>query len=342
MSFEADFTFGQFGQLECVAASLQKLQEIATGPSGPETLRLVLMSQVLGIAGAMDGKLFLSLWTGFHRNMKILERLGDGATAKEVYYDAIKDTAKTILDSRNSEDSYSASTAADLSAGSADEAADPIRELRKIVASKFNPILLRAVTIESVTDALLRLAAMLRWKSFTEFGLLLDALNDHDLSSGTLGYLVKELNLSGLDDRWAILLMHSPSILQTVTRHGKTKKNLQIGLRCLARLYEVGRGKIEGLLKEEKERFEDQWGSFVEGSGGGSGGGDGVAGEGLERLSAAGVYEVNCFQVAVWAEQPSKLATITERFKDCLVFNPIYLSRGLGEAELRVEMSELI
>ena len=98
-AYEADFILGQFGQLESVPASLNRLREIAMEKeqyNGRQALLFGLYMQLLGIAGGafFSGQMRLFLWDSFYASIRALERLADGHTSTQVY-DAFIETARS-------------------------------------------------------------------------------------------------------------------------------------------------------------------------------------------------------------------------------------------------------
>lgn len=324
--FDADFALGQWGQLECVPASLRKLQETAQGPDGLQILRLSLMIQVLGIAGLpwAKGKFKGDLWSTFYKGMKLLENLSVGKSSRDVYESAIEDRKKQFIKSITGPSDAPISLLHFVGSKYADweisgnASAEKRRKGRNTAGSKDE-------FIEKLTRALIRLSAFIRSSgSKDDLELVLGAALT--LDSDTLHYLVDELNINGINDGWAIVLMYAPLILQNVTKGAnKNVKNLSVGLKCLARLYEISREQVKRYLGQD-DHFD--------------GDGEAESSSAGHQFSAHGVYEVRCFQVSTWAEYADKLTHITENFKTqgTLVFSHIYLEGNFGEAELKVEM----
>lgn len=274
-AYEADFIFGQIGQLECVPASLSRLEKIAEKENGKQKILFNLLMQLLGIVGlpSFKGKLPLSNWRMFYKQICAIERLADGRKKHDpakVYDDLTQDAREDMQADENVNFS---------------ECSHPLQK------------------------ALLRLSRMLRSTKTNKnkFDPLIDAALD--LSDNERGRLVDELNRTGINDGWAILLMHSPKLLQNVQKDETTSdsemQRLRVGLKAIVKLYD----KARETLSENSGR----------------------------KSPKSGIYEVDCYHVSTWAKSTVRLQKITEDWDRYTTMEHSRLMGNLGEATVIVK-----
>jgi len=325
-AFESDFILGQFGQLECVPGSMVELQRIATQENGRQALHFGLFMQLLGISGS-GGGIFKGHHVAFHENIEVIEKLADGQTPIQVY------------------DSYIGSLVVKM------EITQRLAEKRADLERTFSKVSKDFLSFDdfaaALQKALLRLVRMLRYHDAKDLGPLLAAALE--MTPQSLSDLVKELNLNGINDGWAILLMYSPSLIQNLANDKESEsemkldKRLLLGLRCLHRLYTI----VRTYLKLEVEGGVP-WGGGRDR--GGSLGSDASAHESETsagsgkitepQLGENGVCEVNCYQVATWAKKSKVLETIIKYHKRTIVLEPSFIKGRLAEGNFTVKNIE--
>lgn len=339
-AFEADFIFGQFGQLECVAGSLLNLQSIAMERKefdGKRAMHFGLLMQTLGIAGGpyFGGHMVTSVWDGFFENIEVVGRLADGKSPVEVYNDFIDLKNETFK-------------MGEMLALEENEAT-----VQKLYGAMGSATFANyGMFVAALEKALVRMALMLRFDKEEELSPLIEAV--FGLSFVELSALVKELNRSGIDDGWAILLMYSPTLLQSLNKDKDSRlscaERIQIGLKCLHVLYKEARKSLElklfvGSTGEAGARARSRSGgssvagesdSDAEGDedGGGSENVEGIRGG---RVAENGVYEVDCYQVATWAKNSIELRGIIATKKKSIHLEHSFLDDRLGEALFRID-----
>jgi hypothetical protein len=311
-AFQADFIFGQFGQLECVPASLSRLKKIACETDGKQKLLFILFMQLLGIVGSpkFKGQLPLSMWHMFYsESICAIERLAIREVTPTQVYDALIETARNQMGAK---DMFDRNANGLLACYNTYSNAMSFKDRREF--QTFDDF--RA----SLQKALLRLSKMLRLTEATAFQPLFDAALG--LPAPKLAQLVCELNRSGIDDGWAILLMYSPQLLLNAQEDGSTPElneteRLRVGLNALVLLYAMARRKLESVMQD------------LDGIGEPS---DWSDDDGTETPAANGIYEVNCYHLSTWAKSTGMLQRITEDWDRCIFMEHLRLLGDLGEA----------
>jgi len=298
---------------------------------------------MLAIAGvpAFDGKLPPIMSTIFLGNIRRLQALADGEAPKQVYAKVLEATdARLKVKEMAQEEKYLErlktmfnNNKQQQHPGGRDENTD---KLFATFESFF----------EAFSKAILRIACMLRFNTPEKVVPLLGAALDQKYY--TLAVLVRELNLSGVDDGWAILLMFCPILLQNIIKDesptkpltpAQVQERLVLGLHCLSYLY-----------KKTREELElhgigcGVWGTRHRLNSAGSDEHD-VDDDSLtddetcesEVLSDNGVYEVSCYQVATWAESYAEISKIMMNAKKCIQLEHSYTKGSLAEGRFRVQ-----
>jgi hypothetical protein len=320
-ALEADFNLGQFGQLECVGASLSQLKKVASRPDGNKALHFCLFGMFLVIAGSSSfrGQVHGYIWKGFFESIKALSKLIEPDDNPALVYtrwseeidgklkvmDHLKDvTTCAVLNT----------LFADLNAKNRASECSEINEAKHIDF----PVTFEIEKFSSFDDflakmkrAILRLARMLRCDDDKLLPDLVGACLNLDPKS--LSYLVSELNKTGIDDGWAMLIMYSPKLLQNRIADKKSTKSqserLAVGLNCLVHLYFMAR--TENMLHFQLNKQQDD-------------------------VNPNGVFEVNCYNVAV-DFSTDELARILESTDRCFFLDFKWIRGSLGEAEIRIE-----
>ena len=328
-AFEADFIFGQFGQLECVPGSLVKLSAVASeGPSnsnkynGRKSLYFGLFMQLLGISGHQGGQLPKSLWGAFYDSIQALSGLADGQTPIEVYDSFVQNKKESL------------GVVAQV-----EQNTDRLQSIFEMVKREDYESM--EAFSQSFQKSIVRLALALRYVKPSQLSPLIGAALE--LGSKDLVNLVLELNRNGINDGWAILLMFGPNLLQTVVKdapESEVQRRLLLGLKTLNMLYKSAR-------KELNWKFQvGETGNLNRGSDTASGVNSEVSHEisatgDLPREAASatnGVYEVNCYQVATWAGNIDTLEHIVNKNKKAIVLEHSFINGSLGEAKFRVDI----
>ena len=180
----------------------------------------------------------------------------------------------------------------------------------------------------SLQKALLRLSKMLRLTDAIAFKPLFDAALD--LPAPELARLVCELNRTGIDDGWAILLMYSPQLLLNVQKDETTSElseteRLNVGLKALVELYDMTRRKLVSFVQPsaaaDENGEESDWSDNDE----------------REPPAANGIYEVNCYHLSTWAKSTVMLQRITDDWNRCIFLEHSRLMSVFGEATVIVK-----
>lgn len=337
--FESDFIFGQFGQLECAPASLVSLQKIAiTGSNGKQALHFCLFCQVLSIAGGFPfhGTLPKPLWDAFYSSIQELEKLCDGSTPQQVYDNVIRHwSVKLAVDELFATHQLRLNI---LYESFVFKQGSSFPQVKRTM-----PLSEAAAFTEGLKRAFVRLTRMLRLPNQAETIPLFEAL--FEIPIGSLKILVGELNRNGIDDGWAILLMFAPGILQNLKNEVSTtsmrpavKDRIAVGLKCLVALYKLAREHLDwkqlgvGGERDRRSAGDTETNSTLS-----------ADQEPADRhdVNANGVYEVNCFQVATWANNSDELVRIMETKKAMRHEQTSHLQGSRGEAIITVIRNEL-
>jgi len=297
-----------------VPASLSRLQDIALETDGKQKLLFILFMQLLGIVGSpvFKGQLPLPIWNSFYKgSIRVIERLAHGDTPTEVY-DAL---IKTAQDQMDVETVF-------------EHNIDSLRSKYNTYANTNSSRRKTFVSFEdfqaSLQKALLRLSKMLRLSKAADFIPLFDAALE--LHANELVRLLWELNQTGIDDGWAILLMYSPQLLLNVQNDkssselSKTQR-LRVGLKALVYLYDMARRKVEKLLLSSDESSETS---------------DGPGHDGSKSPGPNGIYEVNCYHLSTWATSTLTLQGIVDDWNRCISMGNSQLVVKSGEATVAV------
>jgi hypothetical protein len=305
-ALEADFNLGQFGQLECVGASLNKLKEVAVCLKGKKALHFCLFGMFLVIAGApfFKGQVPGPVWKGFFESIEALSELTNKEITPDQVYSRWSEKIKEKLNVKNYLTDGSRHAVLEKMYSDSERFEEKGKkfkypfELNKY--SSFDDFLLK------LQRAILRLARMLRCN---DDKLLPDIfLACCSLDPKSLSILVFELNKTGIDDGWAILIMYSPKLLQNRIADKKSIKSqserLAVGLNCLVHLYSMARLSEQLPVRDVNH--------------------------------PNGVFEVNCYNVAV-DFSTDELCSKLDSAESCFSLDFKRISGTLGEAEIRIE-----
>jgi hypothetical protein len=278
--------------------------------------------QLLGVAGGpvFKGQLPTFLWSAFYSGgIRAVERLADGDTPTQVY-DAIIETARVQMEVEAELDRNQNRLISSFNTRANTQWAHRRAESRTL--DQFRA---------SLQKALLRLSKMLRLNKAADFKPLCDAALD--LPPPELTRLVSELNRTGIDDGWAIVLMFSPTLLQHVQGDKTTSaltesERLRVGLKSLVKLYDMARHSLELRLHVHNAQLDSQ----AELNRSDSEDGDSPA--------ANGIYEVDCYQLTTWAKSTTILQRITKDWNRSVFLEHSLLMGDLGEATVNVKPQE--
>jgi len=303
---------------------------------GKRAMHFGLLMQTLGIAGGprFGGHMVTFVWDSFFENIEVVGRLADGKSPVEVYND--------FIDLKNEKFKMGEKLALEENKAT----------VRKLYGAMGSAMFANyGMFVAALEKALVRLALMLRFSKEEQLSPLIEAF--FGLSLVELSALVKELNRSGIDDGWAILLMFSPTLLQNLNNdkdsHLSCAERIQIGLKCLHVLYKEARKSLElnlfvGSTGEAGARARSRsGGSSVAGESDGDaededgGGSENVEGIRGGRVAENGVYEVDCYQVATWAKNSIELRGIIATKKKSIHLEHSFLDDRLGEALFRID-----
>ena len=100
LTHKANFTFGQYAQLENVPASLVDLQNVASETKeydGKKAMNFCLLCQVIRLAGSIfGGRIPLFMFRPFFDAIESLQPLADGASPIEVYEKRLNSTGDAL------------------------------------------------------------------------------------------------------------------------------------------------------------------------------------------------------------------------------------------------------
>jgi hypothetical protein len=330
--YQAEFIFGQILQLECVPASLLDLQEIAVETSdfdGRKAMNFCIFSQVVAIfANFKSGEVPYFLYRVFFDAMTSLQPLAGGTKAVDVYAARLNSSAQKL------------DVEAEL---------EEVEEDLEDVYDKFHHNSSDWATFEDFSadfkKAYLRVAAFCRYnkKSEQSEALLHAFLN---LDSDMIVDLIKELNRTGIDDGWAILLMYTPDMFQSLAnpKAGPSvplQARLVLALRLLHFLYKTARKVLEFklIMDESDDEGTDEDDEELEDEAEGNGNGRARAGSISEQREPGqnGVYRVGCYQVAQWSKFAKVVGETLREGNKRVILEHNFLHGTSGEAEFRMQ-----
>ena len=329
--YQAEFIFGQILQLECVPASLLDLQEIAVETSdfdGRKAMNFCIFSQVVAIfANFKSGEVPYFLYRVFFDAMTSLQPLAGGTKAVDVYAARLNSSAQKL------------DVEAEL---------EEVEEDLEDVYDKFHHNSSDWATFEDFSADFKRRTCASRHsaatiKSEQSEALLHAFLN---LDSEMIVVLIIELNRSGIDDGWAILLMYTPDMFQSLAnpKAGPSvplQARLVLALRLLHFLYKTARKVLEFklIMDESDDEGTDEDDEELEDEAEGNGNGRARAGSISEQREPGqnGVYRVGCYQVAQWSKFAKVVGETLREGNKRVVLEHNFLHGTSGEAEFRMQ-----